>query len=117
MLKFCVFLQRLQRRKEAQLCSTGKARDTVTYINTEAFGKENGVDVMFKKLDEVFLKDKITFAYMAFKQLCNFRSTAGTSINQSEFILEFERYYNDMKKYDMKLPDGIIAFKILNAVG
>ena len=105
--------QKLKRGPTVYLSLAGKARDAVTDIDVEAIGKDDGVDIIIKKLDEVFLKDKNTLAYMAFKTFYNFRRTAGMSMQ--EFIVDFERYYNEMKKYDTKLPDGVLAFMVLNA--
>ena len=91
----------------------GKARDAVSAIETEDIGKENGADTILKKLDEIYLKDKNTRAYLAFKTFYNFRRTAGMPI--SEFVVDFERYNNEMKRYEMTLPDNVLAFMMLTA--
>lgn len=32
----------------------------------------------------------------------------------SHYVIEFERLYNKTKAWDMILPDGILAYKLLN---
>ena len=62
---WCMFtdLSKTKRGPAVYLSLAGKARDAVTYIDVEAIGKDDGVDIIIKKLDEVFLKDKNTLAY------------------------------------------------------
>ena len=95
------------------LSLTGKAKDAVADVPVEDIGKDDGVNQLVAKLDEVYLKDKNTLAYLAFKAFYNFRRTAGMSI--PTFVVDFEKYYNEMKRYEMKLPDGVLGFMLLTA--
>ena len=49
------------------LMLTGRARDAVRELNAADIGKADGLDKIITKLDSVFLKDKNTRAYLAFK--------------------------------------------------
>lgn len=35
----------------------------------------------------------------------------------SDYIVEFDKHYNKAKKYDMALPEAVLAFKILDKAG
>ena len=38
-------------------------------------------------------------------------------ISMNDYILEFEHLYYKMAEHDMKLPDTILAFKLLDGAG
>ncbi|CAC5404047.1 unnamed protein product [Mytilus coruscus] len=42
---------------------------------------------------------------------------SGEDVSMSDYIIEFEQRYNKCKKYDMGLPDAILAFKLLDNAG
>ena len=39
------------------------------------------------------------------------------SVKISDYIVEYEQRYNKCKKYEMLLPDAILAFKLLDNAG
>ena len=55
-------------------------------------GSENGVTLIFDKLDALFLKDKNTRAYLAFKAFYDYKRRSGVS--KTEFIVRFEYLYH-----------------------
>ena len=42
----------------------------------------------------------------------NFRKETGVSMN--DYISEYEHLYHRMTEHDMKLPDAVLAFKLLD---
>ena len=96
------------------LALDGKARDVVRDIDKTKLASDTGADEIIKILENTFLKDENTRAYLAFKSFYNFRRTAGMTI--VEFITMYEKLYSEMKKFDMKLPEAVAAFMLLNAV-
>ena len=60
-----------------------------------------------------FLKDQNTRADLAFKEFYDYRRPAGVTI--TDFIARFEYLYHKLKQFDMKLPEGVQAFFLLNA--
>ena len=92
----------------------GKARDVVRDVDMDLLTSDTGYDEIIKVLDSVFLKDKNTRSYLAFKEFYNFKRTSGMSI--VECVAQFEQYYSEMKKYEMSLPDPVQAFMLLNAI-
>lgn len=58
---------------------------------------------------------KINKACEAYKIFDAFKITE--NMNISDYILEFDKPYNKAKKYEMALPEAILAFKILDNAG
>ena len=73
------------------------------------------MDSLIERLDSVFLKDDKDRSYEAYKSFDNYHRTEDVSI--SDYIIEFEKRFNALKKFNMDLPDGILAFKLLDNAG
>ena len=74
---------------------------------------ETGVATITAKLDAIFKKDQNTRAYMAFKEFYDFKRSSGVSI--TDFIVRSEYLYHKLQGFDMKLPEGVKVFFLLNA--
>ena len=107
-------LEKKKRGPAVYLQLEGKARDAVREFKPEDIGKDTGLKSIMDKLDEVYLKDKNTLSYTAFKEFYEYKRSSGEKY--SEFMLKFEQLYNKMAKYDMHLHEGVKAFFLLNAV-
>ena len=79
----------------------GRARDAMK-SNTE-----HGLEELIRLLDALYLKDSATQAYCAFRDFVEYRRSCGETF--SVLIVEFEKWYRDVKKHDMKLPAGAKA--------
>jgi hypothetical protein len=75
--------------------------------------KNGGLDKLIEKLDAVFLKDKTMRAYDAFQKFYDFKRESGDTLET--FSVKFEQLYSNLLEHDMKLPDGVMAFFLLNA--
>ena len=73
---------------------TGRARDAVRELNAADIGKADGLNKIIEKLDSVFLKDKNTRAYLAFKEFYAYKRSSGE--NYSEFIVKCEQLYHNL---------------------
>lgn len=51
----------------------------------------------------------------AYKNFDAFKRTENMKI--SDYILEFDKCYNKAKKYEMALPEAVLAFKMLDKAG
>ena len=69
-------------------CSTTKVKN----INSE-----DGVDTLIKKLKSLFSKDTNQVAYLAYDKFESFKRPV--DMNIVDFINEFERLFNNIKKY------------------
>ena len=90
----------------------GKARETVLEVEVDDLNKDDGVEKVLAKLDNLFLKDKLQLAYTSYDNFEKFRRPSDMSM--ADYVAEFERLYNKAKVYEMVLPEGILAYKFLN---
>lgn len=109
---------RVEERKASTGCITvsdWKCTRNSYGIPAEDLGKADGMEKRIAQLDKVFLRDDKDKAYEAYKNFDVFKITENMKI--SDYILEFDKPYNKAKKYEMALPEAIIAFKILDNAG
>ena len=66
------------------------------------------------KLKSLFAKDINQVAIIAYDKFEMFKRPA--NINIVDFINEFERLYNNIKKHDIELPTGVLAYRLLKSV-
>ena len=69
---------------------------------------DDGVDVLIKQLDTVFKKEAIDEAYSPFE---SYKRKPEETV--SDYIIEFEDRYSKAKKFEMALPDSVLAYKLL----
>ena len=71
-----------------------------------------GVKEITDELDKLFLKDKNQAAYISYQNFIEHKRAHDSSIK--EYIFDFEKLYNKVKKNNMVLPDGVLAYHVLN---
>ena len=91
----------------------GTARDAVRGISVGDLEKATGFDEVIKLLDAVYLKDRATQAFCAFKDFVDYRRGSGDSF--ATFIVEFEKRNREIVKHAMTLPTGALAYFLLQA--
>ena len=69
---------------------------------------DDGMDVLIKQLDAVFKKEAIDEAYSPFE---SYKRKPEETV--SDYIIEFEHRYSKAKKFEMALPDSVLAYKLL----
>ena len=77
-------------------------------------GQTEGLKLITNQLDEIYLRDPNTSAYMAFKESYSNKRDIGININN--FLVNYEFLYQKLQKFGMTLVDGVQAFFQLNAV-
>ena len=70
---------------------------------------------MITKLKSLFAKDINEAALLAYDKFEQFKRPV--DMNIIDFINEFERLYNNIKKYVMEHPTGVLAYRLLKSVG
>ncbi|VDI81921.1 Hypothetical predicted protein [Mytilus galloprovincialis] len=108
-------LDKKKRGLALALSLQGKPREVALEITPEDLNVDEGVDKLIIELDKLFEKDKTDQAYAAYTAFDKYHRES--SIKMCDYIIEFEQKYNKCKKYDMPLPDAILAFKLLNNAG
>ena len=66
-------------------------------------------------MDLTFKSEKIDDAYSAYSNFNVFVKKEGLSMNH--YTVEFEHLYYKMAEHDMKTPDSILAFTLLDGAG
>ena len=90
-----------------------KIRKTCSDIKVKDLNSEGGVDILINKLKALFAKDSNQAAYLAYDKFETFKRPVDMTI--VDFINEFERLYNNIKKYEMELPTGVLAYRLLKS--
>ena len=105
----------LEKRKQAlavTLSLTGKAKEAALGINAGDLNKEEGMKTLIDTLDKVFLKEQVDCAYESYTNFDKYKKEV--SMSMSDYIIEFDQRYQKTRKYDMALPDAVLAFKLLD---
>ena len=89
-----------------------KGKKAASQLKKEALKEANGVEKLLEKLDELFLRDKGSRQFSAFRSLYNLRR-ADKSIES--FVSEFEHVYYKFSEQGMELPDPVMAFMLLES--
>ena len=97
------------------LSLTGKARDCVLELPVDDIGTEGSVKKIIDRRDKLFLKDKVQNAYIAYETFESFKRSSEMSV--TEYNNESERLHHKLKEYDMGLPSGVLAYKLLKQAG
>ena len=92
-----------------------KAEKAVSELAASNLNIDTGLKLLLDKLDLTFKADKVDDAYSTYSNFNGFVKKEGLSMN--DYILEFEHLYCKMTEHDMKLPDTILAFKLLDGAG
>lgn len=90
-----------------------KSEKTCPCIKVKGLNSEDGVNILLNKLKSWFSKDTNQAAYLAYD---NFESCK-KPVNTIFFINEFERQYNNIKKYEIKLTTGVLVYALLKSTG
>ena len=70
-------------------------------------------DKLIAKLDETFKSEKTQESYNVYVEFNKFFRTENMNIN--DYILEFEHFNDKMLQFNLKLPDNILCFKLLES--
>ena len=89
-----------------------KIRKSCSDIKVSDLNKDDGLTVLITKVKSLHAKDISALAYMAYDQFENFKRPHEMSI--VDYINEFEHLNNKIRQFDMVLPTGVLAYKVLN---
>ena len=94
------------------LDGNAKAEKAVSELTVAELNVENGLNLLLKKLDKVFQDDNIDEVSNVYSSFTNLSKREDMSIN--EYIIEFEHLNNKMIPRQMKLPNKVLTFKLLD---
>ena len=76
-------------------------------INSEA-----GIDAILTKLGSIYKKDSVDTAHESLENFIHFRRDS--SMNITEYIIQFEKRYNKAKSHGFELTDSGLGYFLLN---
>ena len=91
----------------------GKAREAALEIDIDQIKGANGVKAILDKLDKLFLEDTNQSAYLAYQKFETFKRPEQMSMK--DYLVKFEQLYTKIKDHQMILPDGVLAYRVLNS--
>ena len=94
------------------MCNNKKAEKTVSNLTATELYNDNGLNLLLTKLDSAFQSEDIEDAYNTYLKFSYMKRQSDTSMN--DYVIEFENLYHLMENQNMKLPDKILAFKLLD---
>ena len=109
--KSCSILLNLPEDKQAlavYLTLSGTASETVLELPAADLNKNDGMTTLVGKLDKLFLKE----AKEEYHNFDSFRKSE--EIIMTDYIIEFEQRYSKSRRYEMALPDAVLALKLLD---
>lgn len=95
------------------LSLTGRARQATSEISIENMQSETGLDLLFEKLDRVFLQDANWKCFNAYLSFENYRRESEASID--EYLSEFDRRHYKLKECGVTLPDAVVACRLIKS--
>ena len=95
------------------LTLTGKAREAILEMDVAELDAEDGMSKLYAKLDELFKEDKGQATLNAYEKFEKFKRPAETSIG--DYRVEFDRLVQQLKYYDIDLPEPVLAYRALKS--
>ena len=78
-------------------------------ISVQSLSSNDGLSILLEKIKGLYAKDEHSLAYMAHDTSETFHRPRDINI---DYINEFERLYNQIKRNDMELPTGVLAYRV-----
>ena len=86
----------------------------VSNLTAELLYNDTGLNIVLEMLDAVFQSEETENVYFAYSKFFNFKQQQNLSLNDA--IIELENLNYKMKWNNMKLPDKVLDFKLLEGV-
>lgn len=86
----------------------------VSNLTAELLYNDTGLNIVLEMLDAVFQSEETDNVYFAYSKFFNFKQQQNLSLNDA--IIELENLNYKMKWNNMKLPDEVLDFKLLEGV-
>ena len=94
------------------LSENQKAKKAVSTLTSTDLNKDDGLNILLNKLDELFKTEQTQDSYYTYTKFNNFSRSEEMDI--SEYILEFEHLNDTIIKFELKLPDKLLCLKLLD---
>ena len=92
---------------------SGKAKEAIQDMDIDEIKADDGLHTMMAKLDSLFKVDDNQEAYLAYRTFETFLRPV--DMKMQEFVIRFESLNSKIKKHQMTLPDGVLAYRFLHS--
>lgn len=90
----------------------GEARDAIRELGDDLTNPDKGLKDVLSALDKMYLKDSCILAYESYETFESFKRPNSMSIN--DYVIKFEALFRTAKSHEMDIPDGVLAYRLLN---
>ena len=99
------------------LSLTGKSREAVLELDKDEIGAADGsgVEKIIEKLDSLWKEDENLEAFNAYERFEQLRRPHDQ--NMKDYIIMFERLNNKLIACNTRLPEGVLAYRLLKSAG
>ncbi|XP_057302644.1 uncharacterized protein LOC130636814 [Hydractinia symbiolongicarpus] len=119
-LKAWTLLIDLEKQKQGIAVALSLPKEDSTQVRDKVFSeisiadlnKEDGIDTLIAFMDNLFKKDELTDMYKHYTNFDRYKRKSDETMES--YIIEFEKLCNKTKKFDMALPESVLAFKLLD---
>ena len=91
----------------------GDAKKAANELSVDQIGSAEGLKLILEKIDAFYLGDKNQRIFAELDEFEKFRRPG--SMTMFNFLVEFERLHNKVKSHNCSYPDGVLAYKVLQA--
>ena len=91
----------------------GRAKVAALELSPQEIGSTNGLALIIQKLDKIFLPEKNLRICNKLDQFESFKRAP--NMTMSNFVLDFERLYNQLIEYGCTYPDGVRAYRLMKS--
>ena len=92
---------------------TGKAKKAALQLDVKDLKTKDGVKALRLKLDKTFVKDKKVAMYESYEKFEKFKRSKDMSLE--DYTIEFAELVYCLEKYEIKLPQVVLAYHYLNS--
>ena len=92
-----------------------KAKEAVLEMDPETLNTDNGMKLLYDKLDELYKDDENREAFHAFETFETYKRPKDMSIG--DYLITFNRLVAKLKDNAIELPEPVLAYRVLKSAG
>ena len=106
-------IEKKKRAPTVFLTLEGKAREAVLEMDLPTLNEDNGMTLLYDKLDTLFKEDKNQSAFIAYETFEKYQRPSDMSV--CDYLIEFDRLTAKLKDYQIQLPEPVLAYRALKS--
>ena len=95
------------------LTLTGKAREAILEMSPTDLNEEDGLSILYSKLDELFKEDENKAALETYDKFERYSRPSEMII--ADYLIEFDRMSAQLKLHKIILPEPVLAYSVLRS--